>query len=354
MQQQIRVALLGVEHYHANFWAKALRASDKAVVSGAFDTCEARAADFAEMHALPVAPSLDALLDGCDAVAICSATSEHRPLIEAAASRGRPILCEKPLAVSEAEGREIKAIVERSGVRFMQSFPKRLDPATHAIRDIVASGELGRIALCRVRHGHSHGLRDDFHRAWFVDPAKSGGGTLLDEGIHAADFLRFVFGDAEAVFAVVSDATLGLTVEDTALATFTYPDGMIAEVSTSWCFAAADASIEIYGTCGTVLLSGVDIASRPTRDSGFLQVFRRDGDGGSWTSSDLVPHFKTGVFHEHVAWAFVDALASGGEMPSGLDDGLRALTMIGAAYEAARQGSIQTIAFLGERESSRP
>lgn len=352
MPQPIRIALLGVEHYHANFWAKAIGASDKAVISGVFDASPDRAGAFAESHALRVAASLDAALDGCDAVAICSATCEHRALIEAAAARGRAILCEKPLAMTEKEGSKIKATVERSGVRFMQSFPKRLDPVTHAVRDLVASGELGRIALCRVRHGHSHGLSEDFHSAWFVDPARSGGGTLLDEGIHAADFLRFVFGEPETAFAAISSATLGLAVEDTALATFAYPDGMIAEVSTSWCFAAADASIEIYGTEGTVLVSGVDLASRPTRESGFLQVFRRDGDGGRWTSPDLVPHFKTGVFHEHVAWAFVDALASGGPMPSGVDDGLRALAMIDAAYEAARQGSIQRIAAAGGRAGS--
>ena len=61
-----------------------------------------------------------------------------------------------------------------------------------------------------------------------------------------------------------------------------YRDGMVAEVATSWCFAAADTSIEIYGTEGTALLSGVDIASRPTREGAFLRVFTR-ADG--WSAS---------------------------------------------------------------------
>src|SRR5690606_934409 len=165
-------------------------------------------------------------------------------------------------------------MVAAAGVPFQQSFPKRLDPATREVRRIVDAGTLGRVHLVRVRHGHSHGLEPDFHSAWFTDPILSGGGTLLAEGIHAADLLRLVFGNPQSVIASHSSG-LGLHVEDTALATFCYADGKIAEVATSWCFAAADASIEVYGTEGTLLLSGVDIASRSTREHGFLRLFTR-------------------------------------------------------------------------------
>ena len=122
-------------------------------------------------------PNMDRLLDACDAVAICSVTSDHKALIGAAIAARRPILCEKPLAVSVAEGVEICRMFADAGLPFMQSFPKRFDPVTHAIRKVVESGDLGTITMCRIRHGHSHGLSDDFRKAWFVAPAKSGGGT---------------------------------------------------------------------------------------------------------------------------------------------------------------------------------
>ena len=279
-----------------------------------------------------------ALLARSDAAAICSATAEHEALIAAAAEAGLAILCEKPLATTAAAGDRIAAILAATGVPFMQSFPKRFDPATDAVRRIVANGELGTLTLVRVRHGHGHGLNPDFRDAWFVDPARSGGGTLLDEGIHAADFLRHVFGEPRSVQATTSSATLGLAVEDTALAGFRYESGLIAEVATGWCFAAADASVEVYGTQGTVLLAGVDLASRPTREADFLRVFRRDADGGRWKSATVVPHFKTGVFHEHVAWAFADTLARGAAMPTGVEDGRRAFAMIDAAYASAHDG----------------
>lgn len=337
----VRIAFAGIRHYHANFWAKAVLSSDNAEVAGVWDADGAAAAAFCQEHGLACAQSLDDLLAACDGVAICSATSEHRGLIEAACRARKPILCEKPLATSVAEGREIARIVAAAGIPFQQSFPKRLDPATREVQRIVRAGTLGRIHLVRVRHGHSHGLEPDFHQAWFTDPALSGGGTLLDEGIHAADFLRLVFGNPQSVIASHSSG-LGLPVEDTALAAFCYADGMIAEVATSWCFAAADASIEIYGTEGTLLLSGVDIASRPTRESGFLRLFTR---AEGWRDLDLVPSFRTGVFHEHVAWAFIAALAEGAALPSGLADGLGAGAMIEAAYRAAATGIRQDIVY---------
>ncbi len=344
MSGQIRIAILGVQHYHANFWTRAVLQSDKAMMAGIWDPDPVLAAKFAQTQKVDYIADCEELLAVCDAVAICSATSDHREFIRKAAHANLPILCEKPLGISTDDNIEIREIVETAGVRFMQSFPKRFDPATAAVRNIVESGDLGDIFLCRVRHGHSHGLGEEFRKEWFVDPAKSGGGTLLDEGIHAADFLRYIFGEPEEANAAISSSTLGLPVEDTAQATFSYADGLIAEVSTSWCFAAADASIEIYGTSGTLLLRGVDIASRPTSESDFLRVFR---SGSGWESLDVLPHFKTGVFHEHVMWAFLDALAAGTPMPVGIDDGIRAFAMIDAAYRAARTGARTLIAYPG-------
>jgi myo-inositol 2-dehydrogenase/D-chiro-inositol 1-dehydrogenase len=340
---RLKIAILGVEHYHANFWTRAFLDRPEVTVVGVWDASAQAAADFATRHGLDVVDDLDRLIRKSHAVAICSATNDHLVLVEAAAAAGRPVLCEKPLGIDRAQCNAIADVVARTGIRFMQSFPKRFDPANHEIARLLKENALGRVTLCRVRHGHSHGLTEAFRSAWFVDPKRSGGGTLLDEGVHAADFLRWMFGEPETAYATLSSATLGLPVEDTAVATFRYADGMIAEVTTSWCFAGADTSIEIYGTEGSILLSGVDIASRPTRETEFLRVFRR-GEEGGWSSSPVVPSFKTGVFHEHVAWAFVDALKHGGPMPVTLEDGRRAFAMIDAAYRAAATGTAQAIA----------
>lgn len=339
----LRIAILGVAHYHANFWTRAFLQSEDVEVAGIWDVDAGRAREFAERHGVSSAEDRAALIATADAVAICSATSDHVELVRAAAAQGRAVLCEKPLGSSTADCDVIAAIVAESGIRFMQSFPKRFDPVNHEIAALLREGAIGRVTLCRVRHGHSHAFDPAFRKGWYVDPELSGGGTLLDEGVHAADFLRWMFGEPRSAFATISSDTFGLPVEDAAAAIFSYDGGLIAEITTSWGFVAADTSIEIYGTEGTILLGGVDIASRPTRESEFLRVFRRGENGGAWTSSPTVPHFKTGVFHEHVAWAFVKALKTGAPMPVTIEDGRRAFAMIDAAYRSARSGRAEPV-----------
>ena len=155
-------------------------------------------------------PSLDALLDAVDAVAVCSDTAAHRPLIERAAARGKHVLCEKPIATTRDDARAIAAAIERAGVRFMQSFPKRFDPANHEIRRRLDGGLLRHaVARARAPRPPLRPRRARSPRGWWADPARSGGGTLLDEGVHGADFLRWLFGDPESVTAMVSDRDLG-------------------------------------------------------------------------------------------------------------------------------------------------
>lgn len=348
----IRVGVVSFAHYHANFWSEAFRDDPRADFAGIWDADPVRGEEAAGRCGVPFVADLDALLDRVDAVAITSETSEHRPLIERAAARGRHVLCEKPIATTLAEADAIAAAVTEAGIVFMQSFPKRFDPVNHEVRRLLTEGVLGKLWLVRVRHGHRHGLSEEFTRGWWADPALSGGGTLIDEGVHAADFLRWLFGEPETVQATLSHA-LGLAVEDAAVAVFRWADGLVGEVATGWMFHAADTSIEIYGTEGSILLSGVDIASRDVAGNpAYLRVATtRDGER-RWTISPTVPRFVEGQFHHQNALAFVDSLVDGKTPPIGLADGRGALAMVLAAYEAARRGATVRLADFIERETN--
>jgi predicted dehydrogenase len=313
------------------------------VLAGVWDDDAARGCDAAQRFGTTYHADLDALLAACTAVCICSETCRHGPLIERAAARGLAILCEKPLGTSLADAESIAASVRRAGVVFMQSFPKRFDPVSHRLRALVDSGELGRITLARIRHGHFYGLQPDFRERWYVDPAKAGGGALLDEGVHAADLLAWLFGLPQSVTAITSDSTLGLDVEDLGVAVFRYTTGLVAEIASSFAFAAADTSIELYGTRGTVLVSAVDLASRDITDERFVRVYRTDAAERRWQVEPLVPRFKQGEFHQQNALAFVDCLERGTPPPITVEDGVRAMKMIDAAYTAARSGRTQSI-----------
>jgi predicted dehydrogenase len=233
--------------------------------------------------------------------------------------------------------------VAEAGVLFMQSFPKRFDPASHALKELIDTGRLGRVHLVRIRHGHFYGLEPDFRQRWYVDKAKGGGGALLDEGVHGADLLHWFFGMPATVTAETASPVAGLAVDESATALFRYPDGMLAELTASFLLPAADASIEIYGTRATALLSGVDLASRDITSGGFLRVSVEEDGCKRWEVLDVTPRFKLGHFHHQNAIGFLRCLRTGTAPPAGLKEGRAALLMIEAAYRAARTGGRQPI-----------
>lgn len=337
----LRVGVLSFAHYHANFWSEVF--AERGVLAGIWDDDAARGRDAAARFGTTHHTLLDGLLSQCSAVAICSETSRHADLVDAASRRKLAVLCEKPLGTSLADCERIARTVEDRELFFMQSFPKRFDPATHRLREAVQGGELGRITLARVRHGHFYGLQSDFRERWYVRPALAGGGALLDEGVHAADLLAWLFGTPQTVVAEVSHEALGLEVEDLGIAVFRWQSGLIAEIVSSFTFAAADTSVELYGTQGTLLLSGVDLASRDITGERFMRRYRHDQPQKRWEKLDVVPRFKLGQFHQQNAIAFVEALERGQPSPIPVTDGLTAGRMIDAAYRAARSGTRVTI-----------
>ncbi|MGH2557529.1 MAG: Gfo/Idh/MocA family protein [Thermomicrobiales bacterium] len=343
MSNSVRFGILSFAHYHANFWADAINQSTDATLAGIWDDDPLRGQDAANRFGAPFHSDLATLLRQCDAVGITSATAHHATLVEAAAAAGVHILLEKPMATSLAGCDRIERAVRAAGVLFMQNFPKRFDPVNDELVTLVHQGQLGEIGLVRVRHGHFHGLDPSFASQWFVDPALSGGGTLIDEGIHAADFLRWLLGEPVDVRAAISHRLLQLPVEDTAAATFTFAGGTIAEVATSWSFVAAEHSIEVYGSAGSALLGGVDLASRDFATPPYVRLFRHGGVRGVWDGSPTIPRFITGDVHQQGPRHFIDCVCTGRQPAVGLEDGRRSLAMILAAYRAARTGASQSL-----------
>lgn len=338
----LRIGILSFAHYHANFWSEAFAADPRVSLAGVWDDDAARGQTAATRFAIQQFDDIDMLLASIDAVAVCSETAKHRSLIEASARNGHAVLCEKPLAAGMEDAAAIEAVVRDRGIKFMQSFPKRLDPASVKIKEFVQSGVLGEIRLVRVRHGHSHGQEPAFTDGWWAKPELSGGGTLIDEGVHAFDFLRWLFGNPQTVQANISFFE-GLAVEDAAIAMLRWQSGLLAEVSTSWSFAAGHDSVEVYGSKATVLLAGVDLASRNLSGPSYLRLARNDA--ASWETLDIVPRFAAGGFHHAVATAFVDYLLDECDTPSSATDGKAALAIVVAAYQSARSGASITICY---------
>ncbi len=349
----VRLGLLSAAHDHAHFWAEAFREAPGTTLVGIWDDDAERGEAAAARHGTRYVDDLEALLRDVDGVGITAETVRHAPLVEAAAAAGVHVLCEKPVAATLEDCVRIRGAVTAAGIVYLQSFPKRFDPAHQELVALARSGALGRIALVRVRHGHALGLDPAFRRRWYCDPALAGGGALLDEGIHAADFLRWLLGDPQRAVAATARSTLGLLVDDTALAAFDYADGALAEIAAGWSFVAAEQSIEVFGTEGGAMLAGVDLASRDFARAPYLCWYRRGAEPRAWTGSPTTPILQQGRTHHQAPRRFVECLRSGEPPEPGLDEAEGALRLILAAYRAAETGQAQPVSAIEPAGESR-
>lgn len=347
MKNKVRIGIASFAHYHANFWAQAINNSSSAELVGIWDDDENRGKMAAGNYFTNYYHNLQELLLECDGIGIVSETSKHPELVEAAVKANVNIILEKPMAIDMDGCSRIYQAVHNSGLLFMQNLPKRYDPINHELVDLVRRGDIGKILMVRIRHGNYHllDLGEKANDMWYADPTLSGGGALIDEGVHAADFLYWLLGEPEQVYSSISSKTLGLKVEDSAIAIFTYQSGTIAEICTSNSFVAGEESIEVYGTNGSAILSGVDLASKDFSSQPFLKVFQQKHERGSWKGHSVIPQFQRDDFHHQGINFFIDCLLSGKRPIVNLDDAWKSIAMITSAYKSASTGKAQTIKF---------
>jgi predicted dehydrogenase len=229
-----RIGLLGVAHLHVDAYIENLRATEATVV-GVTDHDPVRGGQWATAHGVAWFDSpADLLAAGLDGVVVCSENSRHLPLVQEAAAAGVAVLCEKPLATTEEDSRAVVEACRAAGVPLMTAFPGRFNPV---MRDGVAEVHSGRLGGVLSAVGVNQGKLPMAERAWFVDPAQSGGGALIDHVVHLADLLRWMLGeDPVEVYAVANRVLHGqvVGVETGGLVVLTYADGTFASIDSSW------------------------------------------------------------------------------------------------------------------------
>ncbi len=279
--------------------------------------------------------------DDVDAVIVTSYTSAHADHVELAARAGKPVLLDKPIATTMADARRI---VAASGqVKVMMAYLLRYLPAYREVLDAVRRGAVGDLVSgfysIRFPVGAITGSPNETTQGWYTDPIRGGGGGFLDHGVHFTDFFRWFFG-ADAVDVTARTASLtyrDLGVEDYGIATYTLDSGAVVTVESTW--HAAD----YFGP-----LSSPDHASLSgTRGEIELHYQKSpqteiQGVDPPWQGRrylDLVGEERYEACYRDLLLAFRDYV--GGAEPDGLptaEDGLKALEMILAAYEADRTG----------------
>jgi predicted dehydrogenase len=200
--------------------------------------------------------SLDELLDaGVDGIVIATPSALHAAQAIAALERGVPVFCQKPLALDAPTARRVVDAARAAGVLLEIDFSYRFTEAARAVRDVVSSGALGEIFAADLVFHNAYGP----DKAWFSDPALSGGGCVIDLGIHLADLALWLLDwpEVEQVAAQLH----GTPLEDHAEAQVALASGAVLRLSSSWrLHAGRDCILEarFYGTHGGVSLRNVD------------------------------------------------------------------------------------------------
>lgn len=230
----IRIAILGVAHLHIDSYVENFRAAGAELV-GVFDVDSTRGKSWGAQHGVNHYESLERLLaEDLDGVVVCSETSRHVELVEAAASAKLAVLCEKPLGVSAEDSQRIVDVCRENGVNLMTAFPSRFDASLAQARDLVRSGALGRI---RAFSGTNQSVMPMRERSWFVDPVLAGGGAIMDHVVHLADVYSWLLGsEPQSVYAVDNRIVHSdvVSVETSGMVMVTYPGGVFGSIDCSW------------------------------------------------------------------------------------------------------------------------
>lgn len=321
-----RIGILSLAHMHAQSYAAALTALPEAHLVGIADSDGARGQAMATHFGTSFfASAAELLAQGLDGVIVCSENVHHRAWTEQAAEAGvQAVLCEKPLATTRADALAMLAACEARGVRLATAFPCRYAAAFRRLQEQVQAGLIGDVLAVR---GTNRGRRPG---GWFVDPALSGGGAVLDHSVHVADLNWLLLGrEAVEVYAEVGTGFGGGPIDDTGFLTMTYAGGVFATLDTSWSRPATfptwgDVTLQVVGTAGVLdadlfaqsMVHYDDTAERVSwepwgsdMDTGMLADFLR------LTRGEDAPRLATGL------------------------DGLRALDVALAAYQSADTGA---------------
>jgi len=223
----VKVAIVSAAHVHAPSFAGCFQANEGAQLVGIWDDDLGRGRAFASKFGIPFVADLAALLAECDAVAICSENLKHADHIDAAVRAGCRILCEKPIAGSQAEWDRIAEVAR--GTHFMTAFPCAFSPTFQGLQAKVRSGDIGKVlAVNATNQGSCPG-------GWFTNPVLSGGGAMIDHVVHVADLLRRLLAEDPATVQAQTGTNLfGQEWDDTAMVTVGFPSGVFATIDSSW------------------------------------------------------------------------------------------------------------------------
>ncbi len=249
--KEIRIGIVGcgqIGRWHLDSYKK----NPQAKVVGVADTDFKRAEAFAkEVGATPYSSHTEMIVGKVlDGVSLCTVPSSHKDIVVDLLNAGIHVLCEKPLAVSLKQADEMTKKADETKRLLLTAFKFRFFDEVIKAQTLINQGGLGKVVSFRLMFGGYL----DMTGSWFVQKQLSGGGVIMDNGPHAVDLVRFLFGDIRSVVAHAARYQK-IEVEDSALLMFHMKNGAIGSVDLTWSNGVPSKHyMEIYGENGTMLL----------------------------------------------------------------------------------------------------
>lgn len=215
----------------------------------------------------------------CDIVHICTPHYLHEEMAIAAMEAGHDVYLEKPAAMNPAGAKHILEVSRRTGKKVCVSFQNRLVNSTVAAKNIIESGEIGKIlglkGIVTWDRCGAYYTQSGWRGTW----EREGGGVLMNQSIHTIDLLYYLGGEIEKVEGSVAlrKNRADIEVEDTAEATFYYKNGAIAIFYATNCHAiSSPVEVEVVGEKGRLLIRD-DILYRSIANGALEKVTENNG-----------------------------------------------------------------------------
>ena len=190
-----------------------------------------------------------------DAVIVCTLNAALAPLALAAVRAGKHVLIEKPGAIRASELEVLVAAAEACAVRVRIGYNHRFHPALRKARELIDAGAVGDLMFLRGRYGH--GGRLGYDQEWRADPQLSGGGELIDQGVHLIDLAQWFLGDFTTIEGHATTSFWQMPVDDNAFLSLRTAAGQTAWLQVSCTEWKNLFSLEIYGRTGKLHLEGL-------------------------------------------------------------------------------------------------
>ena len=344
----LKVGIIGCGGISNSHMSGYLQLKDRVEVVACCDIDEPKAKEYAARYGIKnYYNNCYAMLkaEQLDLVSVTTWNSAHAECTIAALNAGCSVICEKPMAMSAAEAEAMKETADRNGKLLMLGFVRRHGNDAYAARELVKNGELGEIYYAQAKYLRRCG----FPGGWFGDKSRSGGGPLIDLGVHVIDLVRYIMGCPKpvSVFGATFDK-LGsrpgirttewvsetvveqpiFNVEDLAVAMIRFDNGAVLNLEASFNLNLPDNEdgIRLFGS-----KAGISLASPfalYTEYNGQLADIALKGQNNFDFHRDFDREIKN----------FVDAAEGKAECLAPAEDGVELMRILDAVYESARIG----------------